>query len=35
MPFMLKIQWDIKLGREADFRANQTALCKVMLEHPG
>ncbi len=35
MPFMLKIQWDIKPGREADFRANQTALCKVMLDHPG
>jgi hypothetical protein len=35
MPFMLKIQWDIKAGREADFRANQEALCKVMLDHPG
>ena len=35
MPFMLKLQWDIKEGREADFRANQEALCKVMLEHPG
>jgi hypothetical protein len=35
MPFMLKIQWDIKAGREADFRANQAALCKVMFEHPG
>ena len=35
MPFMLKIQWDIKAGREADFRTNQAALCKVMLEHPG
>lgn len=35
MPFMLKIQWDIKAGREADFTANQAALCKVMLEHPG
>jgi hypothetical protein len=34
MPFMLKIQWDIKAGREADFRANQAALCKVMLENP-
>jgi hypothetical protein len=32
---MLKIQWDIKAGREADFRTNQEALCKVMLEHPG
>jgi hypothetical protein len=35
MPFMLKIQWDIKAGRETDFRLNQAALCKVMLEHPG
>ena len=35
MPFMLKIQWDIKAGREDDFRTNQEALCKVMLEHPG
>src|SRR5262245_2844917 len=35
MPFMLKIQWDIKAGGEADFRDNQAALCKVMLEHPG
>ena len=35
MSFMLKIQWDIKAGRERDFRANQEALCKVMLEHPG
>lgn len=35
MPFMLKIQWDIKGGREADFRANQEKLCAVMLEHPG
>jgi hypothetical protein len=35
MSFMLKIQWDIKAGSEADFRANQAALCEVMLEHPG
>lgn len=35
MPFMLKIRWDIKAGCEADFRTNQAALCKVMLEHPG
>ncbi len=35
MPFMLKLQWDIKAGREASFRANQEALCRVMLEHPG
>ena len=36
MPFMLKIQWDLKDGREADFRTNQEALCKVMADdHPG
>lgn len=35
MPFMLKIQWDIKSGSEADFKANQKKLCKVMHEHPG
>ncbi len=35
MPFMLKIQWDLKQGREAEFKANQEALCKVMHEHPG
>lgn len=35
MPFMLKIQWNIKDGREFDFRTNQEALSKVMLEHPG
>ena len=35
MPFMLKIEWDIKSGSEADFRANQETLCNVMLEHPG
>lgn len=35
MPFMLKIQWDIKAGREADFKTNQAALCNVMYEHPG
>jgi quinol monooxygenase YgiN len=35
MPFMLKIQWDIKSGCEADFRSNQKALSEVMLEHPG
>ncbi|MEE9570068.1 MAG: hypothetical protein V3W02_00060 [Gammaproteobacteria bacterium] len=32
---MLKIQWDIKSGSEADFKANQEKLCQVMLEHPG
>ena len=35
MPIMLKIQWDLKEGREADFRANQEALCTVMYHHPG
>lgn len=35
MPFMLKIQWDIKSGSEADFQLNQERLCEVMLEHPG
>ncbi len=35
MAFMLKIRWDIKVGREEDFRTNQEALCAVMLEHPG
>jgi hypothetical protein len=27
MPFMLKIQWDIKSGKEADFQANHERLC--------
>ena len=35
MPFMLKIQWDLKDGREADFHANQEKLCAVMHDHPG
>ncbi|MGP1679431.1 MAG: putative quinol monooxygenase [Burkholderiales bacterium] len=35
MPFMLKIQWDIKSGKEAEFKTNQEKLCQVMLEHPG
>lgn len=35
MAFMLKIRWNIAGGKLADFRANQEALCKVMLEHPG
>jgi quinol monooxygenase YgiN len=35
MPFMLKIQWDIKSGREAEFKENQETLCQVMHEHPG
>ena len=35
MAFMLKIRWDIKKDKVADFKSNQTALCKVMLDHPG
>jgi len=35
MAFMLKIQWNIKGGREAEFKKNQEKLCVVMLEHPG
>lgn len=35
MAFMLKIQWNIKDGRESEFKANQEELCAVMLEHPG
>jgi quinol monooxygenase YgiN len=35
MPIMLKIQWDMKEGREEDFRASQRELCAVMYEHPG
>lgn len=35
MAFMLKVRWDISPGKGAEFRANQQALCKAMLEHPG
>ncbi len=35
MAFMLKITWNIADGKVADFKANQEALCKVMLEHRG
>ncbi|MGF1639906.1 MAG: hypothetical protein ACFCUO_03060 [Rhodospirillales bacterium] len=36
MPFMLKIRWELKKGREAEFRANQETLCRVMADdHPG
>jgi len=35
MAFMLKIRWDIASGKGADFKSNQRAVCKVMLEHPG
>ena len=35
MAFMLKIRWDIKKDKVADFKSHQRALCKVMLDHPG
>lgn len=35
MAILLKIRWNIKDGLEDEFRANQAALCEVMLEHPG
>ena len=36
MAIMLKIRWDIKKGRENDFRENQMKLCSVMSsDHPG
>ena len=35
MAILLKIRWEIKDGQEDEFRANQEALCAVMLEHPG
>ena len=35
MAFMLKIRWDIKDGKVAEFKSNQETLCKVMYEHPG
>ncbi|HZP19479.1 MAG TPA: hypothetical protein VFB16_04660 [Bauldia sp.] len=33
--FMLKVRWEINPDKLADFRLNQRALCKAMLEHPG
>jgi quinol monooxygenase YgiN len=36
MAIMLKIRWEIKKGRESDFRENQKKLCAVMgNDHPG
>ena len=35
MAILLKIKWDLKGGRETDFKANQEKLCAVMHEHPG
>jgi hypothetical protein len=32
---MLKIRWDIKKDKVADFKSDQKALCKVMLDLPG
>ncbi len=36
MAILLQIRWDMKPGREADFKENQEKLCQVMSEdHPG
>lgn len=36
MAILLKIRWEIKLGREREFRENQEKLCAVMrADHPG
>ncbi len=35
MAFLLKIEWDLKPGREANFKENQEQLCAVMHDHPG
>ena len=36
MAIMLKIRWDIRKGREQEFRENQKKLCAVMSgDHPG
>ncbi|HEX4051130.1 MAG TPA: hypothetical protein VHY19_09650 [Steroidobacteraceae bacterium] len=36
MAILLKIRWEIKAGREREFRENQERLCAVMrAEHPG
>lgn len=35
MAFMLKIHAEIKGSKVSEFKTNQEALCKVMLEHPG
>jgi len=36
MAIMLKIRWEIKKGRENEFRENQKKLCAVMgSDHPG
>ncbi|HTT07005.1 MAG TPA: hypothetical protein VMF64_17130 [Steroidobacteraceae bacterium] len=36
MAILLKIRWEIKSGREHEFRENQEKLCALMrAEHPG
>jgi quinol monooxygenase YgiN len=36
MSIMLKIRWEIRKGREKDFRDSQKKLCAVMAsDHPG
>ena len=36
MAILLKIRWEIKSGREQEFRENQEKLCALMrAEHPG
>jgi quinol monooxygenase YgiN len=35
MAFMIKLRWDIAEGKAEEFKANQEALCRVMLDHPG
>lgn len=36
MAILLKIRWEIKPGREREFRENQERLCAVMrADHPG
>lgn len=36
MAILLKIRWEIKAGREREFRDNQEKLCAVMrADHPG
>ena len=36
MAILLKIHWDIKKGREPEFRRSQETLCAVMsADHPG
>lgn len=36
MAIMLKIRWEVKKGRENEFRENQKKLCAVMgNDHPG